>query len=401
MLKRIYEDIIVKHYSLHNEAIFLSGPRQVGKTTISEAVAKNFDHTTYLNWDNTEDRHRILEGNIPLLKEKVLGKSLVTFDEIHKFDRWKTYLKGLFDHHKNHISFLVTGSSRLNVYRQGGDSMMGRYFLYRAHPLSVGELLNPSACDTEIKAPLKISDEYFEALIDFGGFPKPYTAANVRFYNRWKNQRLERLFEEDIRDTLRIQEAAKIQVLANILAYQAGFQVNYTNLSKSIQVADQTIRTWITYLESFYYCFTIKPWSSNVARSLVKEPIVYLWDWASVANKGMKHQNLIASHLLKAVHFWTDEGFGLFELWYLRDQQKNEVDFLVTKDNQPWLMVEVKSSFKEPLSKSLYHFQNQLKAPYCFQVGIDGDYIDEDCFNSKNLYAPLKVPARTFLSQLV
>lgn len=401
MLKRIYESVLKNHYSLHNEAIFLSGPRQVGKTTISETLSQNFDHATYLNWDNIEDRQRILEGNIPLLSEKTLGKSFIILDEIHKFDGWKNYLKGIFDKHKNRINFLVTGSSRLNIYRQGGDSMMGRYFLYRAHPLSVRELLDPTPHETEIKPPLEIPDEQFQSLINFGGFPKPYLTSNVRFYNRWKNQRLERLFEEDIRDTLRLQEAAKIQVLANILAHQAGCQTNYTNLSKSIQVSDQTIRTWITHLESFYYCFTTKPWSSNVARSLVKEPITYLWDWSNVTNKGMRYQNMIANHLLKAVHFWTDEGFGLFDLWYLRDHQKNEVDFLVTKDNQPWMMVEVKSSSKEPLSKGLYHFQKQINAPYCFQVAIEDSYLDYDCFDQKNLYTPIKVPAKTFLSQLV
>jgi predicted AAA+ superfamily ATPase len=204
-----------------------------------------------------------------------------------------------------------------------------------------------------------------------------------------------------MRDTLRIKEVKKVQTLANILTKQAGFQVNYKGLSKTIHVSDQTIRTWIKHLEFFYYCFTLKPWAKNVVRSLVKEPIVYLWDWSSVSNKWMKYQNMIASHLLKAVHFWTDEGFGQFDLWYLRDQQKNEVDFLVTKDNQPWMMVDVKSSPKEPLSKSLYHFQKQLKAPHCFQVAMEGDYLDYNCFDQKNLYKPTKVPAKTFLSQLV
>lgn len=165
-----------------------------------------------------------------------------------------------------------------------------------------------------------------------------------------------------------------------------------------INVSSPTIRRWLNCLEAFYYCFSIHPWTKNVKRSLRKEPKYYLWDWSLIEDPGARVENFVASHLLKAVHFWTDYGFGEFELHFLRDKEKNEVDFLVTKNKAPWFLVEVKISKNSGISKSLYTFQKQTGAKHAFQVIIDMDYIQKDCFAYRN---PIIVPAMTFLSQLI
>jgi predicted AAA+ superfamily ATPase len=356
-MKRFYEILIQDHFQKYNECIFLSGPRQVGKTTIATNISNEFEFSQYLNWDYLVDRQNILSNSIELLNKRYLVKPLIIFDEIHKYKEWKTYIKGLFDTYNHHFSFLVTGSSRLDIYRKGGDSMMGRYFLYRVHPLSVAELVsNKIITEKEYKLPVKISEDLWENLLKFGGFPKPFLTGEQRFYNRWAMQRMERLFEEDIRDVLKIQEIKKMELLARIIIEMDGGQINYSSLSKMIQVSDQTIKSWLTQLQSFYFCFTIQPWSKNIIRSLIKEPKVYLYDWSLIQDKGKKYENLVASHLLKAVQFWTDFGLGSYELYYLRDKEQREVDFLITKDDKPWLMIKVKSSAKEPLSKNLFHF---------------------------------------------
>ena len=316
-MDRIYQTILNDHFSQGREAFFLSGPRQVGKTTIATNFLKNYDVSTYLNWDDLDDRTSILANDIPLLSAKHLSNPLIIFDEIHKFKDWKNYLKGLIDKHKERVDFLVTGSSRLDTYRRGGDSMMGRYFLYQVHPLSVSELLNQQIPEKETRAPKKISDDDWQHLLKFGGFPRPFLANSDRIYNRWINQRLERLFHEDLRDVLKSHDIAKIEVLASLLQQQVGQQLNYTSLSKKVQVSDQTIRSWLATLESMYYCFTIRPYSQNVARSLLKDPKVYSWDWSTVKDKGHAYENFIASHLLKAVHFWQDMGYGQYGLYYL------------------------------------------------------------------------------------
>jgi hypothetical protein len=173
---------------------------------------------------------------------------------------------------------------------------------------------------------------------------------------------------------------------------------NYSELAKKIHVSSETVRRWIETLKALYYCFSIQPWTTNISKSLLKEPKIFLWDWSLAEDKGQRLENFVASHLLKAVHFWTDRGFGDYELYFLRDKEQREVDFLVTKDKKPWFLVEVKSSSHQGISKSLYYFQEQTGAPHAFQVAFDLPYVQKDCFSHKK---PLIVPATTLLSQLI
>ena len=238
----------------------------------------------------------------------------------------------------------------------------------------------------------------FLNLLNWGGFPEPYLKQEQRFYNRWTRLRKQQLLREDIRELSNIQELGQLELLATLLQHQAGELTSYSTLAKKTRVSVDTIRRWIVTLESLYYCFSIRPWTKNITRSLLKEPKYYLWDWSQCTDKGARNENFIASHLLKAVHYWTDQGLGEYELYFLRDKDKREVDFLVSKNQKPWFMVEVKSSIKEKLSPTLAVFQKQLSLKHVFQVAMDGDYVDQDIFT---LDKPTIVPAKTFLSQLV
>jgi len=131
---------------------------------------------------------------------------------------------------------------------------------------------------------------------------------------------------------------------------------------------------------------------------LVKEPKIYLWDWSDIEDIGFKTENFVASHLLKAVHFWTDIGLGEFDLYFVRDKEKRGVDFLVTKDNKPWFLVEAKHSNNNSISEHLYRFQEQIGAPHAFQAVYNLDFVNEDCFKYTN---PVIVPLATLLSQLI
>ncbi len=405
IFKRICDKVIKDHLSKERQMIFLVGPRQVGKTTTSHYVSSAIPKHFYFNWDVQTNRAKIIQG--PDAVAEALGlngfnkrlRIVVIFDEIHKYSKWKTFLKGFFDKYSSQIKIIVTGSARLDVYKAGGDSLMGRYFLYRLHPLSVAELLQSKLRQTEISASSKpISDKQFDQLFEFGGFPEPFLKHSKLFSTRWKRLRTQQLFQEDIRDLTKINDLGQMEVLAELLRYQVGQQVNYSSLAVKINTSVDTIKRWIKVLKSFYFCFTLQPWTKNLTRSLLKEPKVYLWDWADVKDTGAKVENFIASHLLKAVHFWTDQGLGEYHLYYLRDKEKREVDFLVSKDGEPWFIVEAKTSDHGSLSKSLFYYQKQLKIPHAFQVVFDMPYEKGNCFDFRE---PIIVPAKTFLSQLV
>jgi len=405
-MRRFYTEVFESNFKENRQMLFVMGPRQVGKTTTSLAVKDLWGNGFYFNWDKKADRAKILEGSDAIANEiglhQVLEKQpLVIFDEIHKYFDWKNFLKEFYDSYPNQAKILVTGSARLDVFKKGSDSLMGRYFHYRYHPLSVAEIAHPECVPiSEIRpSPQAIKEDQFQALYEQGGFPDPFLKNDVRFSNRWKNLRFQQLFEEDIRDLARIQEIKQMELLAELLRQQIGQLVSYESFAKKVKVSSPTIRHWFEVLKSFYYCFEVRPFSKNITRSLLKEPKYYLWDWSFCEGNGSRFENLIASHLLKAVHFWNDSGLGAYELNFLRDKEKREVDFVVVKNGDPWILVEAKCADSKHISPSLYYFQELTKAPYAFQVVLDMPYVNKSCFES--IGKPLIVPARTLLSQLV
>jgi len=402
-MKRLYEQVILEHFKHDNAMVFLSGPRQCGKTTCSEMATSHYEHSLYLNWDEKEHRKIILAGSTDIANKAGINqlredKTCIIFDELHKHKNWKQFLKGFYDLHKHKTHIIVTGSSRLNVFKRGGDSLMGRYFPYRIHPLSVAECNSAELPTQEIKPPKKIKQEDFLCLYQHGGYPQPYLKNDVRFSNKWQRLRLEQLVREDIRDGSRIQDLAQLEVLVELLRSQAAQQLSYSNLATKVGVSVDTITRWINVLSAFYYCFTLKPWHKNVSRSLLKEPKLFLWDWSLIEEKGARFENFIASHLLKATHFWTDMGYGDYELCYIRTREQQEVDFLVLKNKKPWFLVEAKYSDNQGLNPHLIKFHEQLKTQHAFQVCFDLPFVNKNCFDETD---PIIVPAITFLSQLV
>ena len=397
---RVYDAMLDWHLRRDRQMAFVAGPRQVGKTTTCRRHADEV-----LNWDNADDRAVILAGPAAtaqrLALERLRSRPPVTLiDEIHKFGRWKAFLKGFFDTYGERSRLIVTGSSRLDIYRRGGDSLMGRYLLYRMHPFTVGEIVDQRLPDEEriVRAPRRIADGEWMALWEHGGFPEPFTKRDRRFTRRWAALRRQQLVREDIRDLTHIHELSQIEALVLYLESHSGDQVIYSTLAGVVGVSVDTARRWVATLAGFYLGFTLQPWFTNVARSLRKEPKWFLRDWSLVADAGKRAETFVACHLLKAVEGWTDLGLGEFRLAYLRDKGKREVDFIVIRDGRPWFLVEVKQSDTQ-LQAALGHFQRQLGAPQAFQVVIDADYVAADCFARAG--EPLVVPARTFLSQLL
>lgn len=400
-MERLYQKEVEEYLTNYGKLVFISGPRQVGKTTISKQSIKNNVNSVYLNWDYLEDRQQILSKHNEIFEKLLLikanNKPRIILDEIHKFKDWKNLVKGFYDKFGDSIEFIITGSAKLNIYKKGGDSLMGRYINLTVHPLSVAEISKNFSDDIEyIANPKNIRKDEFDALINFGGFAEVYLKGTTRFHRIWSKQRFEQLFREDVRNTEDINNIYTLELLATIINEQVGALTNYTNLANKVRASDQTIRRWLSLLEKHYYCFSIRPWAKNVVRSLIKEPKYYLWDWSQIKDSGAKFENLIASHLLKAVYFWNESGLGDFSLCYLRDKKKQEVDFVIIKDDKPWILVEAKVSDLS-ISPSLKYFHELLKPEFSFQVVQNKQAIDNSCFDKPGLWI---VPAITFLSQL-
>ena len=350
---------------LKDKMVFVGGPRQVGKTTLCRNfIATHFRNHAYFNWDNRTDRRAITSSAWPGDAE------LLILDEIHKYRRWKGLIKGEYDKLKETYKFLVTGSSRLDLYRRGSDSLQGRYHYYRLHPFTLAEI-EGLAYKASIHGELPISSGFHQDAIDtlnvFGGFPEPIMKQNKRQLRRWHNEKIERMFREDILDVHAIRDIGNMKLLSDILPSKVGSLLSTNVIREDLEVSFRAASHWIDVLEAFYYHFRLYPFTSKRIRSLKKEPKLYLWDWSEVEDEAARFENLIASHLLKFVHFITDyEGYKA-ELYFLRDVDKREVDFLVTIDNKPWFAVEAKLN-ETSLSPHLLYFKERLSIPYIYQV---------------------------------
>lgn len=372
--KRIYLDRIKE--DLEKKMVFVGGPRQVGKTTLATSLIKNFrdDHPAYLNWDNEISRRKITNMDWPKTEP------LIVFDEIHKRKGWQRLVKGFWDTWKNTQTFLVTGSARLNTFRKGGDSMLGRYHYYCIHPYTLNELGN--------------SDANLQALFKFGGFPEPLIERNDVELRRWHLNRVSKLVRIDLRDLEAVTNLDKVELLADALPSRVGSPLSYKALAEDLEVADKTVKHWIQILDSLYYCYLIPPFGASQIKAVKKSQKLYLWDWSQVVDEGARFENMVASHLLKLCDFWEQVLGYRAELRYIRDETGKECDFVVTRDRKPLFAVECKLS-EEPISESLIYMRKKLNIPKWYQVFFKGS-------SSKKIVAPglLSLSFREFCEEV-
>ncbi|MGZ3771939.1 MAG: ATP-binding protein [Bdellovibrio sp.] len=340
--------------------VFLGGPRQVGKTTLCLQFLKpsSRENPAYLNWDNLKARKKIKNLELP-------GASLIVMDEIHKFSKWRSLIKGIYDTRPEGTNYLVTGSARLDHYRRGGDSLLGRYRYLRLHPFSVAELKMQKNADVH-------------ELLKFGGFPEPFLAQNERDWKLWSRERLYRIVNDDIKDLERLREYSSIELLAEALPDRVGSPLSKKSLSEDLEVSPHTIEHWLKILESVYYSFRISPYGAPKIRAVKKEQKLYLWDWSPIELAGPKFENMVASHLLKYCHFIEDTQGEKMELRYLRDTDQREVDFVVLKNKKPIFAVECKTGERQ-VSSAIRYFKERTSIPVFYQVHLGNkDYAPED-----------------------
>lgn len=352
---------------------FVSGPRQVGKTTMARSLLTSPQN--YRSWDDAEFRKAWSRSPRQALADR--GPGPIVLDEIHKDRRWKTRLKGVFDVDGPGDGIVVTGSARLDLYRRGGDSLLGRYLPYRLHPLTVAES-DRSPLPDEILASTKPHHRLAD-LLRLGGFPEPLFGGNEARARRWSRLRIERLLTEDVRDIRAVEDLAGLRVLSDLLPDRVGSLLSINALREDVGAAFGTVAAWITVFEALYHCFLVRPWSQRIARAIRAAPKLYLFDILRIpaTREGARLENLAALHLLKACHFWTDCAHGELELRFVRDKEQREVDFLVVRDGKPWLLVECKSDDVAP-SPALVHFRRLLRVDRAVQLvtraGYDRQY---------------------------
>ncbi len=305
---------------LARKMVFLGGPRQVGKTSLGKALIP--EPAAYLNWDVAAHRALILKQQLP-------ATDAWFFDEIHKYRPWRNYLKGLYDLHGASRRILVTGSARLDYYRFGGDSLQGRYHYLRLHPFSVAEL------------GIRTQDD-FEQLLRLGGFPEPFLSGSHRQARRWARDYRDRLMRDDVASLERIDNLGQLELMVMRLPELVGSPLSLNGLREDLSQSHRTVANWIDVLERLYAIFRIAPFGAPRIRAVRKIQKHYHFDWSQVADEGARFENLVASHLLKWVHWQQDVEGRDAELRYFRDTDGREVDFVVMEGRNPVSFIECK-----------------------------------------------------------
>jgi len=405
MLERNITAPVLEILGQNNKIALISGPRQSGKTTFSKMIKENYQQGIYVNWDIVTDQRKIIKDPYFFEKENRNPKKkfLVVFDEIHKYSKWKNYLKGCYDKYRDEFSFIATGSGRLDMFTKGGDSLFGRYFPLNLLPLSLGELngveISWKNFYKKIEDGFEIDEQSrknYEKLFKMSGFPEPFLKNKKTFYNVWSSSRKKTLIREDIRNAYAIREISNIEILSNLLPDKVGSKLSVNSLREDLNVGFDSVKNWLLILEQFYYFFSIPPYSKSISRAIKKEKKLYLYDWVEIENKGKRFENIIAFHLHKAVKLWNSCGLGNFELAYIRDRENKEVDFVIIKEKKPAMLIE--SRFRdENISKNLLHFQEKIGIPIAIQVVHKKEIMKK---TKKNNLVQYIISAENFLNTL-
>ncbi len=337
---------------LNKKMVFVGGPRQVGKTTLAkQTIETTFSEGRYFNWDYAENRRDLLAGK---WRDDA---GLVVFDELHKYRDWKNWIKGIYDTNDTPTQFMVTGSARLDVYRRGGDSLLGRYHYWRLHPFGLDEY--PSSMTAK---------EAFDRLMTVGGFPEPFLDGDEREARRWRRDRFDRVIKEDIRDLDSIRQISLVELFIHQLRTRVGSLIVMSNIAGEVQVSPKTATKWVDVLERMYLVFAVRPYSKNLPRAVIKPPKIFFYDNADViGDQGSVFENLIATHLIKRLNFLEDRDGFRYELRYIRDKEGREVDFVVLKDGIIEELIEAKFS-DDAVSKHLKYYAEKLNPKRATQI---------------------------------
>ena len=350
-MKRYLDNLVM--IDLASKAVVLTGPRQVGKTTLSRQLMKLYDNAQYLNWDVLADR-------MVLQRQSWNPRAgLLVMDEIHKMPDWKAWLKGVADGRSAGQALLVTGSARMDTFRQTGDSLAGRYFSFKLHPISVKEW-----CEQQGVSPAIALDH----LLERGGFPEPCLAEDVVQADRWRAQYFTDIIREDVLEFSRLHEINTMKMFVELLRERVGSPLSLASIARDLAVSPTTLKRYLEILQALFIVFTVHPWHHNIARAILQAPKVYFFDTGLVrGDQGARLENAVAAMLLKQADFLRDSAGRDAGLHYVRTKDDAEVDFALSENGKLTQLIECKLSDNKP-HRALLRFAAQFPEAEAVQI---------------------------------
>ena len=232
---------------------------------------------------------------------------------------------------------------------------LAKKMVFVAGPRQVGKTLSLAELGID-------SRDDFLQLLTLGGFPEPFFEGSEVEAQRWSREYRNLLVNEEIAGLQRIQDLGNLELLVLRLPALVGSLLSLNSLREDLQVSHKAVASWLSALERLYAVFRLSPMGSPKVRAIKKSQKHYHYDWSLVPGKGPRFENMVASHLLKWVHFQQDTEGRDLELLYFRDTDGREVDFILAENGEPITAIECKWSDSKP-DKNLRYWK--LRFPDC------------------------------------
>lgn len=336
--------------ALQYPVVTITGPRQSGKTTLAQTTFPNY---AYFSLENPDTRDQVQSDPNAFLQSNLNG---VIIDEFQHFPQILSYIQGEVDKTDKKGIYILTGSNQLSMLSNVNQSLAGRTALLKLLPLTIGEIKNETK---------KLS---VDQLITRGFYPGIYSN-HLNPYKAYRNY-YETYIERDVRQLSNIQNLRQFQLFLRLCAGRTGQLFNASALANEVGVSSQTIKHWLSILESSYIVFILPPWHANINKRLVKTPKIYFYDVGLASFLlGIENEKHLETHPLRGALF---ENMVLLELiknrfnagldsnfYFYRDNHNNEID-IVQEQGQFLSLFEVKSSmtFHSGFLKGLNYLSN-------------------------------------------
>lgn len=336
--------------------VFITGPRQAGKTTLVRQLAQS------------ERRYITLDDELTLLAARqdpvglIRGLDCATIDEIQRAPQLLLAIKKAVDEDRRPGRFLLTGSANLMLLPTVADSLAGRMETLTLLPLSQSELHGASSNWIEcafagqlpsVKVPL-VGDQLVQAVL-LGGYPEAVSRPTQRRRSAWARQYVDALIRRDVRDLAQIERLDQLPRFLQALALVSAQLCNYSKLGAQLGMDHKTAVRYIGVLEQMYLFKRITPWARNRLNRIVKTPKLQFIDSGllcamvdlngnAISQDRTRFGPALESFVFSELYKHATQAQAHYELCYYRDHDQIEVDGVIEDAQGQIVGVEVKAA---------------------------------------------------------
>lgn len=371
--------------------VFIMGPRQSGKTTLTKTLIN--PEWTYITFD--DQAQLALAKSDPIAFIRNMPTQQVVLDEVQKLPELFVAIKQSIDENRQPGRFLLTGSANALLLPRLSDSLAGRIEALHLTTLSECEIrdIQPSFLTKLLAGKMptslecRIRDYLLKRLVT-GAYPEPLQRRDEKRISAWYTQYINTLIQRDILDLDHIDHPDKMSKLMQLLAYYSAKLINFSEIGGLLELGHVTVKKYIALLEQLFLLETLPAWHSNEYKRLVKTPKIHLIDTGIICalrnltteklkldpqKLGPLVETFVYSELRKQANF-IDEPL-VFS--HYRDKDKVEIDIIIENSEGEYIAIEVKATatLHSKDFTALKHFQNIAQKR--FKMGIilyDGDH---------------------------